>query len=185
MEWPALFFRRKQSRMLGKKESKSDGELRRKHWFCIRGSISAGPHAPSTPGPLIRHKVYFVTSIYSFHITWWPWKPVQLDDHLDWLHFDTCGFLNNYTCTCIWNWHDFFKFRVSKCNQSKWPFNCIGFHGHHVMWNPSIHRHVRSRSQCQLAGALHIEHHAPCTCTAWCSEIGSLTSLDAWKFRCI
>ena len=44
--------------MLGKKESKSDGELRRKHWFCIRGSISAGPHAPSTPGPLIRHKVY-------------------------------------------------------------------------------------------------------------------------------
>ena len=48
MEWLALFFRRKQSRMLGKKESKSDGELRRKHWFCIRGSISAGPHAPST-----------------------------------------------------------------------------------------------------------------------------------------
>ena len=58
MEWLALFFRWKQSRMLGKKESKSDGELRRKHWFCIRGSISAGPHAPSTPGPLIRHKVY-------------------------------------------------------------------------------------------------------------------------------
>ena len=60
IEWLALFFffRRKQSRMLGKKESKSDGELRRKHWFCIRGNISAGPHAPSTPGPLIRHKVY-------------------------------------------------------------------------------------------------------------------------------
>ena len=33
---------------------------------------------------------------------------------------------------------DFFKFRVSKCNQSKWPSNCIGFHGHHVMWNSSI-----------------------------------------------
>ena len=44
--------------MLGKKECKSDGELRWKHWFCIRGNISAGPHAPSTPGPLIRHKVY-------------------------------------------------------------------------------------------------------------------------------
>ena len=45
----------------------------------------------------------------SFHITSWPWKPVQLDGHLDWLHFDTCGFLNNYTCTRIRNWHDFFK----------------------------------------------------------------------------
>ena len=68
MEWLALFFRRKQSRMLGKKESKSDGELRRKHWFCIRGSISAGPHAPSTPGPLIRHKVYsyFVRGLRRF-----------------------------------------------------------------------------------------------------------------------
>ena len=78
--------------------------------------------------------------IDSFHITWWPWKPVQLDGHLDWLHIDTCGFLNNYTCTCIWNGHDFFKFRVSwsKCNQSKWPSDCIGFHGHHVMWNSSI-----------------------------------------------
>ena len=75
---------------------------------------------------------------YTFHITWWPWKPVQLDGHLDRLHIDTCGFLNNYTCTCIWNWHDFFKFRVSKCNQSKWPSNCIGLHGHHVMWNSSI-----------------------------------------------
>ena len=38
-EWLAFFFRRKQSRMLGEKESKSDGELSRKHWFCIRGNI--------------------------------------------------------------------------------------------------------------------------------------------------
>ena len=53
-----FFLWRKQSRMLGKKESKSDGELHRKHWFCIRGNISAGQHALSTPGPLIRHKVY-------------------------------------------------------------------------------------------------------------------------------
>ena len=49
--------------MLGKKESESDGELRRKHGFCIRGNISAGPHAPSTPGPLIRHKVYRMPSV--------------------------------------------------------------------------------------------------------------------------
>ena len=42
------------------------------------------------------------------------------------------------SCTCIRNWHDFFKFRVSKWNQWKWPSNCIGFYGHHVMWNSSI-----------------------------------------------
>ena len=41
-----FFFRRKQARMLGKKGSKSDGELHRKHWFCIRGNISARPHQP-------------------------------------------------------------------------------------------------------------------------------------------
>ena len=84
-------------------------------------------------------------SIDSFHTTWWPWKPVQLDGHLDWLHIDTCGFLNNYTCTCIWNWHDFFKFRVSKCNQWKWTSNCIGFNGHHVMWNSSIQSCTQNR----------------------------------------
>ena len=27
---------------------------------------------------------------------------------------------------------------VSKCNQSRWPSNCTGFHGHHVMKNSSI-----------------------------------------------
>ena len=24
------------------------------------------------------------------------------------------------------------------CNQSRWPSNCTGFHGHHVMWKESI-----------------------------------------------
>ena len=28
-------------------------------------------------------------SIDEFHITWWPWRPMQLDGHLDWLRFDT------------------------------------------------------------------------------------------------
>ena len=42
----ALFFRRKQSRMLGKKESKSDGELRRKHWYCIYAATSGPGHMP-------------------------------------------------------------------------------------------------------------------------------------------
>ena len=27
---------------------------------------------------------------------------------------------------------------VSKCNQSRWPSNCTGFHGHHIMRNSSI-----------------------------------------------
>ena len=27
---------------------------------------------------------------------------------------------------------------VSKWNQPRWPSNCTGFHGHHVMWNSSI-----------------------------------------------
>ena len=55
----SLFFEESNLECWEKKESKSDGELRWKHWFCIRGNISAGPHAPSTPGPLIRHKVYY------------------------------------------------------------------------------------------------------------------------------
>ena len=38
--------------------------------------------------------------IDSFHITWWPWKPVQLDGHLDWLHFDTYWSLKNCTAWC-------------------------------------------------------------------------------------
>ena len=45
--------------MLGKKESKSDGELRRKHWFCIRGNISAGPHARLLPARLSGKGVVF------------------------------------------------------------------------------------------------------------------------------
>ena len=33
----------------------------------------------------------------SFLIMWWPWKPVQLDGHLDCSHCDTSGYLNNCT----------------------------------------------------------------------------------------
>ena len=34
---------------------------------------------------------------------------------------------------------------VSKCNQSRWPSNCTGFYGHHVMRNSHIvHRNVAS-----------------------------------------
>ena len=77
-------------------------------------------------------------SIDSFLITWWPWKPVQLDGHLDWVHFDASASQNNCTCSCIVHWHVSFRSRVSKCNQSRWPSNYTGFHGHHVTRNSSI-----------------------------------------------
>ena len=54
------------------------------------------------------------SSIDSFLITWWLWKPVQLDGHLDWLHFNTSPSLNKCTCSCIVHWHDSFKSRGIK-----------------------------------------------------------------------
>ena len=45
----------------------------------------------------------------SFLITWWPWKPVQLDGHLDWLHFDTSRSLKSCTFSCIVHWHGSFR----------------------------------------------------------------------------
>ena len=58
IEWLSLFFRRISN--VGKKEGKSGGKLCRKHWFCMRRITSAGPHdrPRSTPGSVIRHKVY-------------------------------------------------------------------------------------------------------------------------------
>ena len=53
-------------------------------------------------------------AIDSFPITWWLWKPVQLDGHLDWLHFDNPGSLNNCTCSCMKHWHDSFRSRGIK-----------------------------------------------------------------------
>ena len=64
----------------------------------------------------------------------WLWKPVQRDDRLDCSHFDTDGYLNN--CTCVYMIPS--DTEVSKCYQSKWLPNCIGFHGHYVMWNSSV-----------------------------------------------
>ena len=78
--------------------------------------------------PLYRLFSHNVVTMETSAIGWPPWL---ITVWYLWI-------LNNDTCTCIRNWHDFFKFRVSKCNQSKWPSNCIGFHGHHVMWNSSI-----------------------------------------------
>ena len=49
---------------------------------------------------LIRH-------VNSFPIMWWPWKPLQLDGHLDWLHFDTF-WTSERTCLCN-------KHRACKC----------------------------------------------------------------------
>ena len=62
----------------------------------------------------------------------------QLDGHLDWLHFDTSGSQND--CTCLALCIDMIPSdpEVSKCNQSRWPSNCTGFHGHHVMRKESV-----------------------------------------------
>ena len=71
------------------------------------------------------------SSIDSFHITWWPWKPVQLDRHLDWLHFDTYWSLNNCTCSCIVHWHDFFRSRGIKMESVK-----VAIQLHWFPWTP-------------------------------------------------
>ena len=48
-----------------------------------------------------------VEVIGEFLITWRPWKQVQLDGHLDWLHFDTSGYevmmisFNARACTIV------------------------------------------------------------------------------------
>ena len=78
--------------------------------------------------------------IDSFHIMWWPWKPVQLDGHLDWLHFDTSWSLNNCTCSCMKQWIDSFRSRGIKMESIKWPSNCTGFYGHHVS-ETRLYRH--------------------------------------------
>ena len=46
-------------------------------------------------------------AIDEFLITWWPWKQVQLDGHLNWLHFATSGYeglkisFNASACTIV------------------------------------------------------------------------------------
>ena len=81
-------------------------------------------------------------SIDSFLITWWPWKPVQLDGHLDWFHFDTSQSPKFVHAHALCIDHDMIPSdsEVSKCNRSRWPSNCTGFHGHHVMRKESILR---------------------------------------------
>ena len=60
MEWLALFFDESNLECWEKRKVKVTENCVENTDFCIRGSISAGPHdAPSTPGPLIRHKVYW------------------------------------------------------------------------------------------------------------------------------
>ena len=67
----------------------------------------------------------------SFHITWWLWKPVQLDCHLDWLHFDTYWSLNNCTCSCMKHWHDSFRSRGIKMESIK-----VAIQLHWFPWPP-------------------------------------------------
>ena len=69
--------------------------------------------------------------IDSFHITWWLWKPVQLDGHLYWLRFDTSWYLNNCTCSCIVHWHGSFRSRGIKMESIK-----VAIQLHWFLWPP-------------------------------------------------
>ena len=101
--------------MSRKKESKSHGELHRKHWFCIRGNISAGPHAPSTPGPLIRHKVYS-----SWGNSWGTeilmGKPMRNENSS---RKSSWGILYSWVTHEEKIPHDFFFVRVGACKNAK------------------------------------------------------------------
>ena len=79
--------------------------------------------------------------IDSFHITWWLWKPVQLDGHLDWLHFDTYWSLNNCTCSCMKHWHDSFRSRGIKMESIK-----VAIQLHWFLWPPRYVKLVYSES---------------------------------------
>ena len=78
-----------------------------------------------------------IGNIDSFHITWWPWKPVQLDGHLDWLHFDTYWSLNNCTCSCIQHWPDSFRSRGIKMESIK-----VAIQLHWFLWPPRYVKRV-------------------------------------------
>ena len=81
--------------------------------------------------PCANHKDFF-------HITWWLWKPVQLDGHPDWSHSNTSGSLNNCTCPCIENWHDSFRFQGYQ--------NVINQGGHPILhWFPWSPRSCETR----------------------------------------
>ena len=77
------------------------------------------------------------SSMGSFLITWWPWKPMQLDGHLDWLHFGTSGSQNNCTCSCIVYWHDSFRSRGIKMKSIK-----VAIQLHWFPWSPRYEKLV-------------------------------------------
>ena len=82
-------------------------------------------------GPLACSRKRGYCYIDSFLITWWLWKPVQLDGHLDWLHFDNPGSLNNCTCSCMKHWHDSFRSRGIKMESIK-----VAIQLHWFLWPP-------------------------------------------------
>ena len=74
----------------------------------------------------------FIKPLDVFLMTWWPWKPVQLDGHLDLLHVDAS---DSERITK----HSYARAYRSgiKSSQSRWPADCTGFHGHHIIRNSS------------------------------------------------
>ena len=64
--------------------------------------------------------------IDSFLITWWPWKPVQLDENFEWLHFDNSGSqwimknVNAWACTIIQISRDIKMWSINAAIQLHW-----------------------------------------------------------------
>ena len=61
------------------------------------------------------------------------------------------------------HWHGYVRYGGTKGSWSSWPSSCTGFQGHWVIINSCVHRREPSWWRT----------------TVWCSELGSLTSLDA------
>ena len=111
--------------------------------------------------------------IDSFHITWWLWKPV--DGHLDWLHFDTFGSLNNCTCSCINN-HDSFMSRGVKVQSIK-----VAILLHLFPWSPRYEKLVYGEPfYCWQAGQLYCFFFRG-VCMCFFHTKGGSWQLNAWS----
>ena len=121
--------------------------------------------------PHAQQSVRCCSSIDSFHITWWLWKPVQLDGHLDWFHFDTYWSQNNCTCSCIVHWHDSFRSKGIKMESIK-----VAIQLHWFLWLPRYVKLVYCSACASLNSPL-------CKNKSW-SSTGMTVSHDDVPFSC-
>ena len=98
-------------------------------------------------------------SIDSFHMTWWPWKPAQLDGHFDWLHFDTYWSLSNLYMLihCALTW-------FLQINRYQNVINQVAIQLRWFPWSPCYVKRVYTRPWCLLA---------VCQCDDWVAMPGS------------